>query len=875
MSVKQKNHPPRWATRLLSWYCKPELLEDLEGDLNEYFGRNAKTKGARRARFIYIIDVLKFFRVYTIRKPKFINLLIHWIMIGSYVKTSGRSLMRNRLFSGINIIGLAVSMSVGLLMISFLADLFSYDDFHAKKDRIYRVITSDMRQGERTMKLATTSARAGVEIKEKASGVETVTMIRRDFHGDVQSGDMVVPLSGSWADDQFFNVFDYKLLQGDRATALKKPYSLVLTESSALKLFGTESALGKPVKLDTTEYTVTGVMQDLPTFTHLRFEALVSFATIELQNPNTSDGELFDWQNIYMMYVYALRASNASEADLQASIDAICAHENKTLEKGKSIRLLLQPLRKIVIGEALGNESGPYMKEIVLWILGGLVAVVIISSCFNYTNLSIARSLRRSREVGVRKVIGARKGQVVMQFIAESVIISLLALLMAFPLFMLLRSEFLTLAPILQDLATLELSVNLILYFIAFAILVGALAGFLPALFFSRVDAARALKDSSSLKLFRRVTLRKTLIVVQYVFSLIFLTTTVIGYNQYKNMLTFDLGFSTENILNIEMQGNKSERLKKELAALPQVEDISKSQMVLSLGSMWGTRVKHGADSVDIWFNAVDEHYLPLHEHRFIAGRNFNPRADSAKEDEIIVDMQVLKALNMANDPEKAVGETVIMGGEPITIVGVVEDFHYGTLLSDLHPSVFKHTNEVTSGHLNLKIRTADIPAFMATVDAIWKKFDKVHPLKARFYDEQLQEAYNQFIVMVKVIGFLAFLTVCIASMGLFGMVVFSTETRLKEISIRKVMGASDGKLIFLLGKGFLMLLIIAALIALPVTYLFFEKVVLVKIPFHKAIELNELVSGLFIIVLLAILMIGSQTLKAARSNPAQVLKNE
>jgi len=202
MKDQKDPSPPRWARRLLAWYCRPRLLEDLEGDLNEYFQRNVKMKGVRRGRMIYVIDVLKFFRSYTVRKPEFLNLLIRWIMIGSYIKTSGRSIVRNKLFSAINIVGLAVSMSVGLILIAFISDLLSYDDFHEKKERIYRVITTD-----NTMDLATTSVKAGKRIHETFSGVEELTLLRKGFGGDVTIGETTLPIGGLWADASFFNVF--------------------------------------------------------------------------------------------------------------------------------------------------------------------------------------------------------------------------------------------------------------------------------------------------------------------------------------------------------------------------------------------------------------------------------------------------------------------------------------------------------------------------------------------------------------------------------------------------------------------------------------------------------------------------------------------
>ncbi len=804
-AAEKPPEPPRWARNLLRWYCRPDLLEDLEGDMNEYFERNLITKGVRRARWIYILDALKFFRPYTIRKPDFLHFLIHWIMIGSYLKTSRRSLVRNKLFSFINIIGLAVSLSVGLLVIAFLTDLLSYDVFHEKKNRIYRIQTKNETADKNVMDFASTSLKAGYKIRETIAGVEDVSLIRRGFYSDAKvSDETIIPLEATWADPSFFKVFTFPLLKGNPATALKEPYSLVVTEKTARKLFGDAEAMGKTVRFDTLNYTVTGVLKDLPKLSHIQLDALVSLASMVGQKAD-SDGGILDWSNIFQNYVYLTVPENANLQAIQAGLDKLSAAENTRLDRQK-ITLSLQPMDKIVLGGRLSNEIGVNIPKPAVWTLIGLAFVVILSACFNYTNLSIARSMRRSREVGIRKIVGALKGHVLGQFLAESVIISVLALVFSFLLFLFLRIQFLALAPPLAEVVSLELSPRLILYFLLLAVVVGLAAGFLPSLFFSRIQAVQVLKDASSLKVFRHVNLRKALIVIQYTFSLIFITATLIGYKQYRGFLSFDLGFTTENILNIRMQGNKNNLLKKELAQIPAVSQIATSRMITSLGSLYGTQLKYQnkgeKDSAMIWQNFVDENYIPLHHHRFLAGTNFINRPISGNETEVVVNEQVLKRFHIADqNPAEAVGQQVIVDNKPLTIVGVLKDFHYGTMDQKIEPTVFRYSADESNGYLNVGIKSEDYPAALSSIETAWQKIDKVHPLKAVFYDEQIEEAYKQFEVMVKVIGFITFLAICIASMGLFGMVVFTTETRLKEISIRKVLGASEGGLIFHLSK--------------------------------------------------------------------------
>jgi hypothetical protein len=271
---------------------------------------------------------------------------------------------------------------------------------------------------------------------------------------------------------------------------------------------------------------------------------------------------------------------------------------------------------------------------------------------------------------------------------------------------------------------------------------------------------------------------------VQYVFSLIFITTTIIGYKQYKSFLTFDLGFTTENILNINLQNNKAELIKKELLEMPEIREVSQSLIVMSLGNKYGDQMKYKNinDSAAVWLNFIDEHHLPMHEHEFLAGKNFTAKPENAEESEAIVNAQALKQFNIGeNEPNKAVGEEITVGGKKLTIIGVVKDFHYETLEDNIEPVVFRYFTNASYGYINAKIASKDLPTTLARIEKAWKNVDKVHPLDAKFYDDQIEQAYSQFSMMIKVIGFLGFLAVCIASMGLFGMVVFTTETKFKR----------------------------------------------------------------------------------------------
>jgi putative ABC transport system permease protein len=805
-------------------------------------------------------------------------------MIGSYIKTSVRNVRRNKLFSAINIVGLAIGMSVGLLLIAFVHDLLSYDRFNEKGNRIYRVTSHAKFKEGYSDNFATTSLKIGKLIQEKVSGIEEIALLQSEFSGDATINDRTVPVTGFYAEPSMLRIFTLPMVKGDAATALVKPYTIVLTETSAKKLFGADDALGKTIHFDSVDYEVTGILKDIPFFSHLQFESLVSFTTLETK---MAKGQPFlKWEQVWdRYYAYLLFSENSSTSNIQAQIDAICNAENNTINEAQ-IQLTLLPLYNIMSGEDLSNSIRPVMPIVVVWIIGGLALVVILSACFNYTNLSIARSMRRFKEIGLRKVIGAGKTQVRQQFLAEAVIVSMVALFLSVGIFLVLRPQFISIAPEMLKMVKLEITFKMILAFLAFAIMVGIVAGVLPAVFFSKISVIHALKDVSSVKVFRQLSFRRALVIVQFTLTLIFITSTVIGYVQYKNILAFDLGFNTENILNISLQKNKPETFINKLKALPEVMGVSQSRLLTSVGNAWGGFVKYKTlrDSALVLLNIVDENYIPLHDYELIAGQNFITRPVTKEAtSELIVNEKTLRKFNIANgDPQKAIGEELLLNRKKLTIVGVIKDFHYSKLDSNIEPVVFTYltpdaflTRDGRDGIVNVRVNTSDPMVTVARIQEVWKSVDPVHPFKAQFYDDAIEEAYSELSAMIKIIGFLSFIAISIASLGLLGMVVFTTETRLKEMSIRKVLGATSGNLVLLLSRGFVVMLAVSALIALPITYLFFEKLVLTRFPFHDPIDIWELFGGVLAVLALAFFMIGSQTMRAAQSNPADILKNE
>ena len=877
--TEQPTGPPRWMDRIVELYCRPELLEDLQGDLHEYYERNLR-KSRSRANLIFFIDVLKFFRLYTVRKPKILGQMNFFNLFKNYFKTSVRSIARNKLFSSINVVGLAISMSVGIIMITYISELLTYDDFHTKSDRIYRVLSSykGLNDSEAQM-YASTSVFIGKKLQEDYSGIEKAVIMRRNFRRDIAKGDNVISVRGLYTTEEFFDVFSFKLLSGDAATALKEPYSVVLTEKTAKKLFKDANPVGQIVTAGEESFTVTGLVEDIPINSHIQFEALASFSTrenIARQDENTN---FFTYRSIWSNYVYLLLPEDHNTEPILTNLHEVASVENAKTDR-YTIDFDLENLADVMPGKDLNNKIGPGITWQLINMLVTLTAIVIISACFNYTNLSIARSLRRSKEVGIRKIVGANRSQVFFQFIMEAVIISLIALVASLGLSLLIKPEFMRMlaegGPVLMDFRMVH-----IIYFLAFSVAIGIIAGFLPSLILSKMKAIAALQDVSKLKLLKGVNLRRVLIVFQFTLSIAFIIGATISYRQYKFALNYDLGFSTENVLNVNLSGNDSDILLAEISKLPEVSDYSRSAMVMSTGDSWSDQFKYKdpLDSTSANVNYVDSNYLKVHDFEFVAGGSFPYDLKGDQEARfVIVDEQFIDRFDFES-PEQAIGEIITLsdrrGDKKLEIAGVMKEFQYAKIEARRKPIVFFQGSDDSYDYLNLVVKTDNILGFMEKLEGVWRTVDKVHPFRAEFYDDRIKEAYAGYVIMFRIFGFLAFLAISIASMGLLGMAVFTTETRIKEISIRKVMGATEKHLVYILSRGFVFMLVVAAFIAMPLAYLFFTSVVMADSVNRISIGAFEMLFGVALIFAIGILTIGWQTWKAAKTNPAEMLRNE
>ena len=872
--MKNKIRPPRHFRRFFEWFCHPDFAEELTGDLEEVFVSNVEKGGLKKAKNMYRREVLKMFRPSVIKNIR-ISAPMSTDMFQNYIKIAWRNLKGHPLFSFINIAGLAIGMTVGLLIISMLNDLSQYDEFHVNKTRIHRVIsTVQASAGQRTYEVATSSMPMAEKIKTEIPGVEEVIRIRRFFAEEVTANEKTLSLKGHMVDANFLSVFSFPLLEGNPESALEAPFSIVLTQDAVDKFFNGKNPIGETIQIgELGDYKVTGVLANVPTFSHLQFDMLGSFSTVAALEKEAKVYETINnWSDFYSNLTYVLLHENQSAEAIEATINEIGKTAYERLPDATP-KFELQALNDIMPGRDLSNQPGPKMSFLPLIILSIIAFVVLLSACFNYTNLSIARALRRAREIGIRKVVGARRRQIATQLLMEAIMISLFSLALALGLFQVIKPGFFSLLP-RSDQFVLNMTPSLLGYFVGFALLAGLLAGAVPAVFLARIKPALVLKNMVTAKLFNKLTVRKILIVFQFTISVAFIVATSIIYKQHQFALQRDMGFSKENILNVDLQTLDVQVFKNEFSKIPEIKNISLASQVVG----GNTKLKNwiqkelGTDSLEIFSISVDEHYLNNHQIPLVAGLGFSQNSPTEVQKTLIVNEQSLIPLGFEK-PADAIDQWIYLQGEAHQIIGVVKDFHYAHLEEPIRAFCFRYKPEWC--HIaNLKVASNDLPATMKKLEKSWTQVSK-QPFSAHFLDAYIEETYQFLLNVMTLFGFFAALAISIACLGLLGMAVYTTETRLKEISLRKIFGASVGQLVFSLSRGFTVLLLIASLIATPLAYLLFDQVILNNFAYRVNIGPVELVSGFVLIFVLGLLTIGSQTWKAARTNPAEHLRGE
>ncbi len=812
-----------------------------------------------------------------------------------YFKVGLRNILKYKVFSFINVFGLAAAMAVCMLVMLMLADQKNHDQFNINKDRIYRVLSgrADFRHP-----YATSPYPLAAAVRQEMPMVERVTHLAMGPGGDIRLGRDIAEARGYFADTNFFEVFSFELERGDRGTALRDPRSLVITHALAQRLFGSTEPLGRAVEWTDRgltvfgngsadsprawgSFVVTGVIADNHYRSHLKFDVLMSEASMPALN-QLIEGHRDAWDWYFNNFTYVELRPDADATQLDRGLGELVRRHYAGMPEYKNFQMTGQPLTRISPGVLLGNDPTIALPMVAYYILWGLAALILALACLNYINLSVARALNRAKEIGVRKVTGAQRANLIFQFLGESVITALFALAMGIVMLLLLRLGFMRLW--VNQYLDFELGGGMWVYlgFLVLAVGAGIFAGLYPALRLSGMRAIPALKNNDGLRP-GRLGMRKVLSGVQFVFSLFFIITVIVIYNQFNHFVHFQYEFASKNILNVNLQSNDYRLAEREFSTIPGVKGVSAADFMPAETRSQGGQLRlndgrpHPSkdDFKQMQTIAVDQHFLDNLGLRLVAGRGLasnGPMADRY----IVVNEAAVKEFGFRS-PAAIIGQSFqpSWGDSSLVVVGVVQDFHMRIIIgNDKIEPLYLYSTPKNLDIVNLRIATSNVRGLLATLQERWRKIDPIHELKYSWYSDELANQSQGIFDVVSILGFVSLLAVTIACLGMLGMAAYTTERRRKEVGIRKVLGANVWGNVVLLSKEFMIILGVAIAIAAPLSYLVNE-FWLRRFPNRVELGFGTVLTGVSVVLVLGLVTIGSQTVRASRRNPMESLKVE
>ena len=789
-------------------------------------------------------------------------------MLKSYLTVALRSLRRHRAYSFINIAGLAVGMACVLLIFLYVQDERSYDQYHAKKDRIYRLVTAV--DGASFDGVAKVPGAWGPATLEDLPGVEAMTRLRFSSTVLVSRGDQrFYEGGGFYTDPAIFEVFSFTMQQGDPATALDDPNGIVLTESLAQKYFLDENPLGQALTFDNQqERTVTGVLADVPANSHFTFTFLLPTAA-------EPDSLQYDWVR-NQHYTYLLLGANTSPEAVLAQVPAVLTRRIGE-EAATRYTPRLQALTDIHLGSNLWREMAVNGNRDYLYLFGAVAFFILLIACINFMNLATARSARRAREVGVRKASGARRSALMQQFLGESILMSGIAVVLAVVLVSLLLPAFNQITGKTLSLAVL-MDGRVMPALVGFALFVGLLAGSYPAFVLSAFRPVSVLKGDVAGT--SRVGLRKALVVFQFAISIILIVAVGVIDNQLHFIQSKNLGFNKDQVVIVPIRDNAMtaslEAVKQEFLNQPGVVSVAASGN-LPGGGDWGFPLYPEGIPDDqrppSRILAVDHDFIDTYQMEIVAGRNFSEQGIDA-QGAFLLNEEAARQIGWADPIGKTMGLPPSISPEPLPVVGVVKDFHFRSLHESIGPLVFFKPPPFWFSLFSIRISPENAETTLARIEDVWDRFDPAHPLTHSFLDQNFQALYQGETLVRTLLNYAMALAIFIACLGLFGLAAFTAEQRTKEIGIRKVLGASASGIVLLLSKDFARLVAVAFVVAAPLAYFAMNRW-LNAFAYQVDISWGIFLMAGSLALAIALATVGYQAVRAALADPVKALRYE
>ncbi len=883
MKTPESAHPP-FALRFLSWFCPAHLYEEIEGDLIQRFHRDVKTFGDKRAKRRLIWNVIRFFRPGILLRNKFSNRLIHSSMLKHHFQFSLRMLSRNKAFALVSVFGLSISIAACILVAEYARFELSYDNFFPRHNDIYRLQHNRFVNGELLYKKAMSFPEVGIAMKEYFPEVEQVTRlfpvslnIEPVFTATLKSGErksFSEPNSYS-ADSTFCKIFDLDFIYGDASSALAGLDKVIVSRSTAFRYFGKLDVVGEILKGKDGDLTITGVFNDLPANSHLKFDMLLSWFRFY------DDRQRFTWDGLYN---YILLKEGSDIQRISHHLPNFAQSYMGDYYKGQPntySQFELQPLHGIHLDSHLDGEMSANGNRSIVNALLIVAVFMIVIAIINQVNLNTSRSLARLKEVGVRKTIGSTKTQLSMQFLIESLLLSFAAIVIGLLLAWLLYPWFNTLFDSNISL-TLIHQPTFWTAMMAFVVVVSLVSGFYPAFMLTRFKVFEALKGLSIGE--RKSNFQKILVTAQFTISLVLIIATYTLFKQVTFMQLKDLGFTidqklvvkvlptygeeSDSVFNQKMVAIKNEFLTHSLCKASTISSSIPGRKNEWRGS---TRLSSAKQDVTIRanFTRVDEDFLSAFDLKLVAGRNYTSSQNNERS--IIVNVEAIKQLGFSS-PQEALGKNLAMYGER-EIIGIVESFHESGLHEALSPSTYI-TGAGFMKFLTISMTDGNLPDQVAKIEKIWKFHFPDKPFQYFFLDEFFNRQYQADVLMGKSIGLFSGIAIMIACLGLFSLSIYTLHKKTKEIGIKKILGATASTITRELCQNFMVPLVLSALVGIPVSYY------LITWWLAQYAYRIDITFVLFLIPLCVLLAIGLSTIifqsvKAAGKNPVDSLRYE
>jgi putative ABC transport system permease protein len=883
----KNNWQQRWVSRFLSLICPPELVEEIEGDLLQKYERHRKQYGNQKAARIFIWSALRFFRPGILLRNRFSFHLFNTSMIKNYITIALRNFKRQKSYTLLNVIGLSLGMAASLLIIQYVKYERSFDQFHTRARDIYRIQYNGWQNGQLNFESAVAVPAVGPALKNNFPEVEAYTRFLPlgaviSYEKDGQEPISFREDRGHFADTSLFKVFDFKLTQGDASSCLRGVDKMIISETLARKYFGSEEPIGKRLRLngEKNPTEVTGVFQDVPENSHIKFDFLVSYETLNAQTENQSEAS-WGW---YDFYSFVLLRPGTNVQDLQQKWDVWLAKDREEEWKRKNRRqeFILRPLTDIHLYSNLLYETSPQdlRDGDSVYALSFIALFILIIAWVNYINMATARSFKRANEVGVRKVAGAIRSQLVSQFLTESFLLNVIAACLAIGLVRVLWPSFSSLTGWNIPL-TMMWSPDFWWLVIGLFFVGAILSGFYPAIILSSFKPVAVLKG----KVMRSSGgnyLRKALVVFQFVASVFLISGSLIVYDQLKYMKNKDLGFDKNMTLVLEGPQvtdstfqSKYDAFKSSILSISGVKGISASTNIPGVENYWTSsieRISGGSNAqMIVTHMGMDVEHVPQFGIKILAGRNFDKQYPDDRKKSVLINRSLAKGLEFKS-PEAAIGVRVRDGRDTVEIVGVLEDYHQMSLKAAIIPVAFRLFD--ASAFFSVKIETQNYRQVLSAIESPWKTFFPGNPMDYFILDQFYNKQYERDDRFGQVFALFTGLAIFIASLGLVGLASFMAAQRTREIGIRKVLGSSVSGIITLLSRDFMIPVLIAIAIACPLIWWLMNKW-LQSFPYHTTIGVWVFAASGVLVLLIAFITVSSQTLRAALTKPAETLKYE